>query len=238
MTALSKNARVAGLLYILASAVGIVRLLYIPSTLFVHGDAVATATNIVTHESLFRWGIVSTLASAALWLFVPLALYRLLKGVDQTLAVLMVILGSLMQVPLFFINAVTDVAALLFARGAGYLAVFDQAQRYAFARLLLDLHHQLDLANFIFAGLWLLPFGLLVYRSRFLPRFLGVWLMLECPAWLVFSLTAFLLPGHEDKVFNFSQPLMFAEVATMLWLLIMGAKPKASAPPAPALASG
>ena len=237
MTALSKNARVAGLLYILASAVGVVRLLYIPSVLFVHGDAVATATNIVTHESLFRWGIVSTLVSAALWLFVPLALYRLLKGVDQGLAVLMVILGSLMQVPFFFVNTVTDVGALLFARGAGYLAVFDQAQRYALARLLLDLHHQLDLANFIFAGLWLFPFGLLVYRSRFLPRLLGVWLMLECPAWLAFSLTGFLLPGHEGRVFNLSQPLMFAEVATMLWLLIMGARQKVSAGQAPAPAT-
>ncbi len=230
MSTLRKNARVAGLLYILASAVGVVRLLYIPSALFVHGDAAATATNIATHESLFRWGIVSTLAGAVLWLFVPLALYRLLKGVDQTLAVLMVILGSLMQVPFYFVNTVTDVAALLFARGAGYLAVFDQGQRYAFARLLLDLHHQLDLANFIFAGLWLLPFGLLVYRSRFLPRFLGVWLMLECPAWLVFSVTGFLLPGREDKIFAFSQPLMFAEVATMLWLLIMGARQKPGAP--------
>ena len=224
MTSLSKNARVAGLLYILASVVGIVRLLYIPSHLFVQGNAAATASNISTHESLFRFGIVSNLIGAVLWLFVPLALYRLLKGVGQGLAALMVILGSLMQVPFFVVNTVNDVAALLFARGAGYLAVFDQAQRVAFVRLFVDLHHQLDLANFIFAGLWLLPFGLLVYRSRFLPRFLGVWLMLECPAWVVFSLTGFLFPGQEGKVFEYMQPLAFAEVVTMFWLAIMGAK--------------
>src|SRR5262249_24538639 len=82
----SKNARVAGLLYILASAVGIVRLMYIPNTLFVRGDATATANNIAAHESLFRWGIASELVASALWLLVPLALYRLLKEVDQTLA--------------------------------------------------------------------------------------------------------------------------------------------------------
>src|SRR5436309_8407922 len=106
MTSLSKNARVAGLLYILASMVGVVRLLYIPTILIVHGNATATANNIVAHESLFRLGIVSQLLASVLWLFVPLALYRLLKEVDQALAVLMVILGSLMQVPIFFFNTV------------------------------------------------------------------------------------------------------------------------------------
>jgi hypothetical protein len=224
MTLLSKNARVAGLLYILASVVGVLRLMYIPNKLFVYGNATETAANIAAHESLFRLGIASELLGAALWLFVPLALYRLLKGVDQTLAMLMVILGSLMQVPLFFVNVVTDVAALLFARGSGYLSVFDKPQRDAFARLFLDLHHQLDLANFVFAGLWLFPFGLLVYKSRFLPRFLGVWLMIACFAWLAFSFTGLLFPAYQDKAFSITQPIALGEVATMLWLVIMGAK--------------
>ena len=226
MTSLSKNARIAGLLYILASVVGVVRLMYIPNALFVHGNATATASNIAAHESLFRLGIVSNPVGAVLWLFVPLALYRLLKGVDQTLAVLMVILGSLMQVPLFFVNTVNDAAALLFARGGGYLSVFDKPQRDAFARQFLDLHHQLDLANLIFAGLWLFPFGLLVYKSRFLPRFLGVWLMIACFAWLAFSFTGLLFPAYEDKAFSITQPIALGEVATMLWLVIMGAKEK------------
>src|ERR1700681_1566090 len=178
MTSLSKKARVAGLLYIVASVIGVVRLLYIPSALFVTGNAAATANNIVAHESLFRLGIVTGLLSSALWIFVPLALYRLLKDVDQPLAVVMVILGSLTQVPLFFVNSVTDVAALLFARGEVYLSVFDKPQRDAFAKLFLDLHHHIDLANAIFWGLWLIPLGLLVYRSRFLPRVLGVWLVI------------------------------------------------------------
>jgi hypothetical protein len=228
MTALSKKARVAGLLYIGASVIGVVRLLYVPSALFVTGNAAATANNIVAHESLFRVGIVTGLLASALWIFVPLALYRLLKDVDQGLAVVMVILGSLMQVPLFFVNSVTDAAALFFVRGADYLSIFDKPQRDAFARLFLDLHHQLDLANAIFWGLWLFPFGLLVYRSRFLPRILGAWLMIECFAWLAFSLTGILFPGHEDKVFSISQPLFLAELATMFWLLIMGAKERPS----------
>ena len=191
-----------------------------------HGDAAATANNIASHETLFRLGIVSGLLSAALFIFVTLALYRLLKEVDRELAVLMVILGSLMPVPIFFINSMTDAAALLFARGADFLSVIDKPQRDAFVRLFLNLHHQLDLANAIFWGLWLLPLGLLIYRSRFLPRFLGPWLILECFAWLAFSFAGFLRPGSEDKVFTYSQPLMFAELATMFWLAIMGAKEK------------
>jgi hypothetical protein len=229
MTPLSKNARVAGLLYILASVVGVVRLIYIPSKLFVDGNAAATANNVATHESLFRVGIVSNLIAAALWLFVPLALYQLLKDVDRSLAVVMVILGSLMQVPLYFCNTVNDVAALLFARGAGFLSVFGKPQRDAFARLFLNLHHQLDLANMMFAGLWLFPFGLLVYRSRFLPRFLGVWLMIGCFGWLAFCFASFLFPGHDDKVFSMIQPFTLGEVVIMLWLVIMGAKEKALA---------
>lgn len=230
---MTKNARIAGLLYILASVVGVVRLLYIPSTLFVAGNATATAANIGAHEFLFRMGIVSSLFAAVLWLFVPLALYRLLRGVDQSLAVLMVILGSLMQVPLFFVNSVTDAAALLFVRGGGYLSAFDQVQRDAFARLFLDLHHQLDLTNLMFAGLWLFPFGLLVYKSRFLPRFLGVWLMIACFGWLAFSLTGLLFPAYEDRAFSITQPITLGEVATMLWLVIMGAGQQRLAEPTP-----
>jgi hypothetical protein len=230
MTSLSKNARVAGILYIIASVIGFVRLGYLPKALFVHGNVAATANNIAAHESLFRLGLFSELLGGVLWLLVPLALYRLLKGVDGDLAILMVILGSLMQVPLFFVNVVTDAAALPFARGADFLSVFDKTQRDAFVKLFLSLHHQLDLANMIFWGLWLLPFGLLVYRSRFLPRFLGVWLVMACFAWLALSLTGFLLAAYEDTVYTITQPIVLGEVVTMLWLVIMGAKERRFAP--------
>jgi hypothetical protein len=229
MTSLSKNARVAGLLYIVFSVFGVVRLIYIPNALFVHGNAAATANNIVAHESLFRWGIVCYLLCAAGWIFVTLALYRLLKGVDEGLAVLMVILGSLVMVPIFFFNAVNDAAALLFARGTDFLTVFDKPQRDAFVMLFLRLHHHGDLVNEIFWGLWLIPFGLLVYRSRFLPRFLGVWLMAGCLGYLALSFTGLVLPRYEDIAFTYSQPFTMSEVAIMLWLVIMGAKERSAA---------
>jgi hypothetical protein len=231
MTALSKNARIAGLLYVAASAVGIVRLMYVPKTLVVSGNAGLTAANIAAHESLFRIGIVCNLLGATLWLFVPLALYRLLKGVDHQLAVLMVILGSVMQVPLFFVNTATDVATLLFARGGDLVAAFDKPQRDAFALLFLTVHHSIDLANAIFWGVWLIPFGTLVYRSRFFPRFLGVWVVAACFGWLAFSVTGFLFPAYEDKAFTLGQPLMIGELVMMLWLVVMGAHEPRSGEP-------
>ncbi|HET6266364.1 MAG TPA: DUF4386 domain-containing protein [Acidobacteriota bacterium] len=232
MLTLSKKARVAGLLYVLASAVGIVRLLYVPKVLIVHGNATATAGNILAHEMLFRLGIVCYLLGGVLWLFVPLALYRLLKDVDQALAVMMVILGSLMQTPVFVINTMNDAAALLLFRGADFLSVIDKTQRDALGMLFLNLHHQLDMANEIFWGIWLIPFGLLVYKSRFLPRFLGIWLTLGCFGWVALSLTGFLIPDYVDQVYRFVQLLTLGEVVTMLWLVILGAREK------PLVASG
>jgi predicted phage tail protein len=219
VTALSKNARVAGLLYIVASAVGVVRLLYIPSALFVHDNAAATAANIAAHEPLFRLGILSYLIAGVVWLFVPLALYRVFEEVDRPLALLMVILGAVMQTPMYVINTATDAAALLLVRDGNA----------RMAMLFLRLHHHLDVANAIFAGLWLLPLGLLVYRSRLLPRVLGVWLMVACFVWLAFCVAGILFPGQEDKVFTMGQPFVLGEVATMLWLVVMGARVRAPA---------
>ncbi len=233
MTSLSKNARVAGLIYVVGSLVAVVRLIYIPNTLIVSENATATVNNIARHELLFRLGILSQLLTGALWIFVTLALYRLFKGVDRRLAVLMVILGSLMQVPIFFVNSVNDAAALMFVRGTDFLSLFDKPQRDAFAMLFLNLHHQCDLANEIFWGLWLLPFGLLVYRSRFLPRVLGVWLMIACFGYLASSFTGILFPAYEDNVINYTQPVLLAEVAIMLWLIIMGAKEQRAGPQYP-----
>src|SRR5215470_12056186 len=139
MTSLSKNARVAGLLYILSSLFSVVRLIYIPSALIVHANAAATASNIASRELLFRFGIVSYLLSNILWTFVILAFYRLLKGVDQALAAMMVILG-LMVTPISFVNTGNDIMALLFARGADFLSIFGKAQRETFVILFVTLH--------------------------------------------------------------------------------------------------
>ncbi len=93
--------------------------------------------------------------------------------------------------------------------------------------LFLNLHHHGFVVAEIFWGLWLFPLALLVYRSRFLPRFLGVWLAIADFAWVILSLTGLLLPQYQDKVDTYSQPALFGEIALMLWLVIKGARPPA-----------
>jgi Domain of unknown function (DUF4386) len=225
MSWIKNPGRIAGLLY-LTLLTAPLRLIYIPNKLFVTGNAPATANNIAAHETLFRLGIVSDLFTGTMAIFLTLALYRLFKGVDQDLARLVVILGALMVTPIYFVNTLNDVAALLFARGTNFLSIFDKPQRDAFAVLFLRLHHHGVVANEIFWGLWLFPFGLLVYKSRFLPRFLGVWLIINCFAYLAVSLTGLLLPRYEETVSNIAFPAMLGELAIMLWLVIKGAKPQ------------
>src|SRR6266704_2166683 len=178
MTSTSKNARIAGFLYLLLVIVAPLRM-YIPSILFVHGNASATAANIASHETLFRLGIVGDLFCGTILIFIVLALYRLFDGVDQNLAVLVVILGGILPAAIDFFTVLNDAAALILVRGAGFLSVFDKPQRDALAMLFLRMHDQEILAAEIFWGLWLFPPGILVYKSRFLPRFLGVWLILN-----------------------------------------------------------
>ncbi|MEO8505647.1 MAG: DUF4386 domain-containing protein [Acidobacteriota bacterium] len=223
MTSIRRNARVAGFLYLLLAIAGPVRLMYIPSTLFVAGNATATASNIAAHETLFRLGMASDLFCGTLVIFLALALYRLFEGVDRTLAVLMVILGGLLPAALDFVNVLNDAAALILVRGPDFLSVFDKPQRDALAMLFLRLHHQEIVGAEIFWGLWLLPLALLVYRSRFLPRFLGAWLGINGVAYLALSFTGLLLPRYEDMLSNVTFPALAGEVVFLLWLLIRGA---------------
>lgn len=223
---LSKNpGRRAGLWYVLASIPGFFALAYVPGKLIVHANATATANNIAGSETLFRLGIAADLIAQALFVFVALALYDLLRGVSQRWAVLMVIF-ILLAIPIAFVNEVNAIAALVLLHGGDFLSVFDKPQRDALAMLFLRLHGGgFDVAE-IFWGLWLLPLGLLVYRSRFIPRILGILLMVACLAYVVDSLTSLLIPSYETIVSRWVNPLMLAEVVFMLWLLIMGATPK------------
>jgi hypothetical protein len=216
--------RVAGFWYLLLCVLGPLRLMYIPGKLFVHGDASATVNNIAAHEWLFRFGIVSDLVCAVILIFLTLAFYRLFKGVDQYLAVLVVILGGVMPALIYFVGVVSDSGALMIAHGADFLSVFDKPQRDALAMLFLHLRDYQNTAAEILWGLWLLPLAVLVYRSRFLPRFLGVWLTINGFAYVILSFTGILFPQYENRVFLISQPALFGELAFMLWLVIKGAK--------------
>jgi hypothetical protein len=230
MTPLSKNARIAGLIYLLLTIVAPFRLIYIPTKLFVNGNAAATANNIATHEMLFRLGIAGDLCAGAISLFLTFALYRLLKDVNKNCALLMLLLGF-MDTPLYFFNVLNDAAALILVKGADFLSVFDKPQRDALAMLFLRMHGQMIGFSEIFWGLWLFPLAILVYRSGFLPRLLAVWLAINGIAYLALSFSGILLPQYADMVSNLAFPCQLGEVAFVLWLVIMGAKPRRDSAP-------
>ena len=223
--------RVARLWYLALTIFGPLRLIYIPSKLFVPGNAAGTADNIVAHELLFRLGIATDLICAVILIFLVLALYRLFKGVDQNLAVQVAIFGGVMPAVIYFVGVVNDAAALTMVRGADSLSAFDKPQRDALAMLFLHLRDHQNTAAEILWGLWLIPLAILVYRSRFLPRFLGVWLVFNGLAYLTMSFTGILLPQYQEKVFTYSQPALAGELALTLWLVIKGAKPPVATEP-------
>lgn len=218
-----KAARVAGAIYLSLALTAPFSLLYVPRKLIVHGNATATANNILTHETLFRLGIVADLFTSVIFICIGLALYHLLIRVNKTWARLMVAL-VLVSATVSFMNVLNNIAALTLFRGGDFLAVFDKPQLDALAYLFLRLHGQGTVINEIFWGLWLFPFGVLVMRSGFLPRILGVLLIINGFAYVAMSLTSLLLPDHANVVSRITFPALFGELAIILWLLIKGAK--------------
>jgi len=221
MNWINNPGRIAGFLYLLLM-VAPLRLIYIPNTLFVHGNATATANNILTHEALFRLGMFSELFCAIVLIFLTLAFFRLFEGVSRYHAVLVIILGGVMPACINFFNVLNDAAALILVRGADFLSAFDKPQREALALLFLRLHGQEIVAAQILWGLWLIPLAVLVYRSGFLPRFIGVWLVINGCAYVAMSATGLLLPQHQIGISGITFPALLGEMVLMLWLLIKG----------------
>src|SRR6266702_6725658 len=218
-----KAARIAGAIYLSMVFTAPFSLIYVPSKLIVRGNAAATAYNILAHETMFRLSIFGDLIGHVIFICLGIALYRLLSNVNKTWAALMVAF-VLVSAAVGFLNTLNNIAALTLFRGADFLTVFDKPQRDALGMLFVRLHSQGILINEIFWGLWLFPFGLLVFRSGFLPRFIGVWLMINCFGYVALSVTALFFPDYYEAAFRYSQPVLFGELAIMLWLLIKGAK--------------
>jgi len=219
----NKAARIAGAVYLSMIFTAPFTLLYVPGKLIVRGDAAATANNVLAHETMFRLAIIGDLFTQVIFISLAIALYRLLSRVNKTWAMAMVAF-VLVSAAVGFLNALNDVAALILFRGGEFLTVFDAAQREALGMLFVRLHGQGNIINELFWGLWLFPFGLLVFCSGFLPRVLGVWLMINCFGYLALSVTALFFPVNYDTAFRIAQPVLFGELAIMLWLLIKGAK--------------
>lgn len=218
-----KKARAAGFIYLSMIVVAPFCLLYIPSKLIVRGDASATADNILAHETMFRLSIFGDLVGQIIFICLGVALYRLLQEANKTWALLMLSF-VLASAAVCFLNVLNDIAALILFRGGEFLVVFDKSQRDALAMFFLRLYGHGQFIAEMFWGLWLFPLGLLVYWSGFIPRFIGVWLMINCLGWMVLSFTALFFQEYYNALLGYSQPVLFGEMALMLWLLIKGAR--------------
>jgi hypothetical protein len=218
-----KAARIAGAVYLSMVLTGPLSLIYIPDKLIVRGNATATAANILSHETMFRLWIIGDLWTSVIFICLGIALYHLLSGVSRPWALLMLSF-VLVSAAVGFLDTLNNIAAGLLFRGADFLSVIDKTQRDALGMLFMRLHSKGTFINELFWGLWLFPFGLLVFRSGFLPRFIGVWLMINCVAYLVLSPIALFAPDYYAAAFRYATPILFGEMAIMLWLLIKGAK--------------
>jgi hypothetical protein len=224
-----RTARLAGLLYFLSSLVGAPALLYVPGKLIVEGDAAATADRLRASGGLLRLGIASELAGFSIFVFVAITLYRLFKSVSERHALAMMVL-ILISIPITFAGVLPEIAALDLANGgsgsAAYLSAVDAPQRDALAYLCLHLHAKGYSVAEVFWGLWLFPFGVCVIRSGFIPRLLGVLLMIAAFGYLASAASSLVLPGQADALAPLTK-LTALELPIIFWLLIWGARPRA-----------
>jgi hypothetical protein len=229
LSAIKKTARLAGAFYFLTIGTGAMGLVYVPTKLFVYGDATATADNIRTSASMLRIGIASELFGQIALVYAVLVLYRLFKPVNESLARQLLVLGALVSAPILFVNVLNEFAALILVSGDKFLSVFDKAHLDALAYVFIRLHGRGFVVAEIFWGLWLFPFGMLVLRCGFIPRVLGVLLLIAGVGYVADSIVALLLPKFEDFIHSTVRLMEQGEPPIIVWLLIWGARLPATA---------
>jgi len=217
-----KTARMAGLFYLIFILTTVLAT-SIRDRFIVSGDAAATANNIISSQGLFRVGFVTELVSATFFVLAAWALYVLLKPVNKNLALLLLVL-NLGGVAVECLNALNLYAALQFLSGANYLTAFQPSQLQALAMSSLDLYTNGFLLTQIFFSAWLLPLGYLVYKSRSLPKFLGLLLILDFFGNMSWFLQGFLLPDYKILAYPGNAISFIAEISLTVWLLIMAVK--------------
>ncbi len=224
-------ARTAGVLYLAVGVLGGWAHGYVRATVYVPGDAAASAQNVAEHASLVRYGFVADLVQATLMLFVVLALYQLLQHAGREVARAMVIL-VVVSVAITCLNLVTQFGAVMVATEPAYASAFGPGGSAALVLLLLDLQHNGYLIAQIFFGLWLFPLGLLAYRSGMFPRPIGLALMIGSVAYVIDVPLQFLAPGIADAVSpTVLVPIVIvAEVSMLAYLLIKGVREPATGP--------
>ena len=221
------TARLAGFLYLIVILCGTLYLQYIPSNIKLKGEPSTILPRLINAELLFRAGMVCEIICWVAFLILPIVLYKLFKPVNGTVAGLMVIL-AVVQVPIAFMNLLNKFAVLSLISESAYLKVFPTEHLSAQILFYLNLYRQGNFINQIFWGLWLFPFGYLVFKSGFLPKILGFLLMAGCLGYLIDFFGSFLLPAYDKSIISNYMTLSasISEVGICLWLMIIGIKDK------------
>jgi uncharacterized protein DUF4386 len=223
MGSIKATARFAGLLYVLFSILSVFGYMVVPARFIVSGDAAATARNITAAPLLYRISIWTSLVGQLLFIFLVLTLYDLFKDVDKRQARLMVVLVCV-GVAAEIVNIANRIAPLVLLSGANFLSAFTQPQLESLAMGSLRWGNNLGQLLTVFWGLWLFPFGILTIRSGFLPKILGILLMVAGSGYLVTCSTSIVFPDQLHTVSKLMMPLYFGELPIVFWLLVMGAK--------------
>ncbi len=224
MSLQKKTARNAGILYLAFGITGAFGIMYIPTAIIIPTDPVLTAKNILDDEVLFRLSIFSLMISQTIFIFLVLTLYQLFREVDIKNARIMVGL-VFVSVPIAFLSTLNQIITLNLLGGDSYLDAFDEGQLQAMTMVFLNLSNDGIAIAQIFWGLWLFPFGLLVIKSDFVPKWIGYLLIAACFGYLVTSTAHFLLPDYVALVAPFTAVAgTVAEFSIILWFLIKGVK--------------
>ena len=222
MESVQRSARRAGAIYFIFMIVSIIGEFVMPKFL-APGDAAATAQNITENEGMYRLVILNGLVSLVLFIFLVASLYKLFRDVDPGQTMLMVLTVAA-GIALALANMVSRFAPLLLLNGADYMAAFTKPQLQALAHSALRFHSSGAAIAMTFWGLWLFPFGMLVVRSGFLPRILGILLWAAGVGYVITSVTSIVLPEYRSIVSQWMMPLYFGEMPIIFWLLFKGAK--------------
>jgi hypothetical protein len=220
-----KTARIAGILYLIVVITGIVSLGYIPKQLIVWEDKVATFNNILKNENLFRFGIFSSVICYLAFIFLPLVLRELIKTVNQFVANVMAV-SVLVSIPISFFNLYNKYLILDIIHKESYLKMYSEYQLQSLVMFHLNQYEYGIFISTFFWGLWLFPFGYLVYKSGFIPKIFGILLMLGCFGYIVnFSGNTLFADYQEWGISKIIGKIpSVAEIGICFWLLVFGIK--------------
>ena len=212
-------ARMAGVLYLALAVLGIFAQLVVRASVVVAGDAATTAANVVANESLVRWGLVADILMATVFVFLGLALQRLLYESNARLATAILVFVSAAAASIL-VNLAFHAGALIVATQAPFAGGNDEL-----VLLMFELHSSgYELGGILF-GLWLLPVGLIALRSPLFHRGVGIVLISGAIAWILSTVLAFVpLEGLEPVTTILTIPMLVAEFGLILYLLIVGVR--------------